>query len=223
MIIRELHLYCQNLIAQKRFYTQTLGFELINETATDFKLKIGDSMLQLEEQTSFTPYHFAFGIPFAQYRKAHDWLGKKLDLLGFEGDEIIDFPAWDAKALYFYDADQNICEFIARKSIEDTEAPFSLNKIENIVEIGLVTRDIQRVFDQLHSATDVKMYDGSFDRFLAIGDDQGLFICVNPDKKQWFPTDDEAHFSDFKARVEISQKEYWVIYRQAELTIQAID
>jgi len=39
-----------------------------------------------------------------------------------------------------------------------------------------------------------------FDRFCAVGDENGLFIVVNNELKKWFPTGDLIEQSDFKIR-----------------------
>lgn len=63
------------------------------------------------------------------------------------------------------------------------------------------------------------MYDGSFGRFLAAGNVNGLFIIIDKTKKRWFPTNEEAFFSDFKLMVEIHQQSYLIAYKSGKLKI----
>ena len=107
--------------------------------------------------------------------------------------------AWNAKSLYFYDEDKNIIEFISRESFSKPEsALFSEKSILGISEVGLVTENIQEKFDFLNSNFQLEKYDGDFEHFCAIGDDEGLLITINQKLKDWFPTDDKAYKSEFK-------------------------
>ncbi|MDG4945291.1 VOC family protein [Weeksellaceae bacterium KMM 9713] len=224
MIIKHLTLYAQNLTQQKNFFVDVLGFELIRESEKSFEIRAGLSILKFEYHPGFKAYHFAFGIPFSMYKAAFSWLKERVEIIKDGENEIVDFPAWDAKAIYFYDQDQNICEFIARKSIpENIDESFSLNHIFNVTEIGLVISNIKSTFDKLHQQTSIKMYDGSLDRFLAVGDNDGLFICIDPNKKDWFPTNDKAEIADFMAEVEILDKNYSIKYLNGELEISSLN
>ena len=46
----------------------------------------------------------------------------------------------------------------------------------------------------------IQKFSGDFERFCAVGDDNGLFILVNNKLKKWFPTGDLIEQSDFKIR-----------------------
>jgi len=121
--------------------------------------------------------------------------------LSFDEKEIIDFSNWNAKAIYFYDLDKNIVEFIARKSLRlNSSSKFSSNSILNISEIGLVTNEIQNTFHRLNKIQNIEVFSGDFERFCALGDDNGLFIMVNDNLKKWFPTGDLIQQSDFKMK-----------------------
>ena len=81
----------------------------------------------------------------------------------------------------------------------------------------------QPIFDKLHGATRVKMYDGSFNKFLAIGDYKGLFITIDKNKKNWFPTGEEAPIADFIAQVEILNQLYQIAYTDEKLEISKLE
>lgn len=224
MIIKHLTLYAQNLAKQKTFFVDVLGFELICENERGFEIQAGMSILKFEYHPESKVYHFAFGIPFSLHKTAFSWLKDRVEIIKDGENQIVDFPAWEAKAIYFYDRDGNICEFIARKSIPETSVEnFNLNHIFNVAEIGLVTSHIKNTFDKLHQQTKITMYDGSLDRFLAVGSDDGLFICIDPNKKDWFPTNEKAEISDFIAEVEILNNDYSVRYLNGELEISNVN
>lgn len=198
MKIKELILFTNNLEKQLEFYSKVLEFELVKETSESFSLNVGDSLLTFKFRENFTPYHFAFNIPSNKENEALNWLKQRVDILPFEDNEIIEFGHWNAKALYFYDADKNIVEFISRKKLKmDSCEVFSSKSILNISEIGIGTSDIKLIYDSINTIKNIDIYDGSFERFCAIGNEEGLFILVNNNIKRWFPTDDEIYLSDF--------------------------
>ena len=49
------------------------------------------------------------------------------------------------------------------------------------------------------------IYDGTLQRFAAIGDEEGLFIIVNHNKK-WMPTNDLAQLIDFEGIFEFGNQ-----------------
>src|SRR5699024_193687 len=115
-----------------------------------------------------------------------------VEILPLGDSEIVDFSSWNAKSIYFYDADHNIIEFIARRHLHQRETTgFSENDIIGIAEIGLVVHDVKSVFEKLNSQTGLKQYSGDLEKFCPIGDDSGLLITIdNRKKKTWFPTRD---------------------------------
>ena len=56
-------------------------------------------------------------------------------------------------------------------------------------------------------------------RFCAVGNHNGLFIIVNPKLKNWFPTNDIAHYSPFTIHAEINQCAYALKYTRNSLEI----
>lgn len=219
MIIKKLTLSTQNIVKQKKFYCDLLGFKLLSESEKYFEIQTGFSSLRFEQCKDFFPNHFAFGIPFSLYKSALNWLEQRVEILQDEEDKIVDFPAWKAKAIYFYDEDKNICEFIARKDLPQTAATdFDKKQVYNIAEIGLVTQNITKIFEALQQKTGIQKYDGNFRNFLAIGNFQGLIICINKDEKNWFPTNDEAKISDFALDAEIEGMPYQILYKNGKLS-----
>ena len=201
MIIKELTLITSNLKAQIEFYSKVLGFEIVSENNIACTFRAGKTLLTFKKSQKSKPYHFAFNIPSNNENEAMVWLRERVRILLFEGKEMVDFKLWNAKALYFYDADKNIVEFIARKNLNiNSNNVFSSKSILNISEIGIVSTNIEETFKSLNSLKPIKKYSGDFESFCALGDEEGLFIIANPRLKKWFPTNDEIEASDFKVK-----------------------
>lgn len=198
MKIKELKLYSRNIEAQARFYAQILGLTPIEQSAEKLVLAIGTSQLIFEYAADATPYHFAFNIPSNKEVEALEWCKQRVEVLKDGPHEIQDFDTWNAKAVYFYDADKNIVEFIARKNLNNpSNVAFGIAQLLEVSEIGVPTTDVAAVYNQLNTFFDLKIFDGGFERFCAAGDEHGLFICINKTVKDWFPTDDTAYASPF--------------------------
>jgi len=201
MKIKELILFTNNLDRQIDFYTTVLEFPVVNSTPESTSFKMGDSILTLQYKSKIVRYHYAVNIPSFKKAEALYWLKERVDILSFDEKEIIDFSNWNAKAIYFYDLDKNIVEFIARKNLDyKSELKFSTKSVLSISEIGLVSNQIHKTFQKLNQIASIEVYSGDFDRFCAVGDDNGLFILVNNKLKKWFPTGDLIEQSDFKIR-----------------------
>lgn len=199
MRILDLIIHTKNLVAQTKFYQEVLGFTLLKNDKNSSTFSIGSSRLTLQAKEEASPYHFAFNIPANQENEAHRWLKSRLELLK-DGDlEIQNFDFWNAKAIYFYDKDKNIVEFIARKNLaNESKKEFNAQSILEISEIGVPTLDIENRFKELESLSRISVFDGSFERFCAIGDEYGLFIVINKKIKNWFPVEDKAYSSPFE-------------------------
>ena len=201
MKVDELKIFTNNLDRQIDFYATILELSVVNSTPEKTSFKIGDSILTLQYKKDVTPYHFAFNIPSNKENQALYWLKERVDILTFDEKEIIDFSSWNAKAIYFYDLDKNIVEFIARKNLNrSSEEKFSSKSLLNISEVAMVSNHIHQTFLKLNTLKSIAIYSGDFDRFCAVGDENGLFIIVNNELKKWFPTGDLIEQSDFKIR-----------------------
>ncbi|EDP95641.1 VOC family protein [Kordia algicida OT-1] len=198
MKISELTLFTTNLSEQRDFYTNVLELPLIASTAEKFTVKIGVSSLTFVTSEQANPAHFAINISSYKIQQALSWMQQRTDILLCEGEQIADFSNWNAAAVYFYDKDGNIVEFIARKDLDIVNThPFSATDLLSISEIGIVSDDNEAIYHQLNAILPIEIYDGNFKRFCALGNVEGLFILVNHTKKKWFPTQEEAHVADF--------------------------
>lgn len=198
MKINELTLYTANLKDQLDFYTNVLEFKLLNKKAYQFSLKIGSSILIFKFKENARTYHFAFNIPADKEIEALDWLNKRVSILPYLGNAIANFKSWNAKAIYFYDKDFNIVEFISRKNLKIYEDQiFSSKSILNISEIGIADSDINDMYKRLYNIRKIDVYGNCSDKFCAVGDEEGMFILVNYKAKTWIPTGDKIFQSDF--------------------------
>lgn len=209
MKIKKLQLYSSNLKEQLHFYRDTLSLQVKQNSEENFEVQIGYSLLEFQFKQDAKPYHIAFHIPDHQEEEALEWVKERMPVLKNNSEEIIDFSAWNAKSLYFYDADKNILEFISRGDLNKPQsALFSEKSILGVAEIGIATTQVREKFNFLNSQFGLEKYDGDFEKFCAIGDDLGLFITIDRTKKDWFPTDDKAHAAEFRVYFSHRDREY---------------
>lgn len=98
-------------------------------------------------------YHFAINIPANRFKEAKEWIMSRVPLLTEDGEDEIYFEGIDASSLYFYDADENIVELIARHSInpESNIESFSSNEFLGIGEMSLTVEDPSLVAQELET------------------------------------------------------------------------
>ena len=218
MKINELTIYTSQLEALSRFYSETLELPLIQSSRDHFAVQLGKSILHVKFRHDATPYHFAVNIPSNKIEEARDWLQDRVTILKDMGDEIVDFQDWNAKSIYFYDPDKNIVEFIARQDLGVfSDRPFDSKSLLAISEIGIPVSDISRTFDELKKLSGFEIYDGNFERFCAVGDENGLFIIINKNQKKWFPINDLAYSSDFEINLENLGEQLSFAFRNEEI------
>ena len=198
MKISEVILYSNNIQEQKSFYKSILGFEMLLDTSEKISFKAGTSVLTFQYKDHMKPSHVAFNIPYNAIYDALIWLRLRTEVLTNKNEYISDFSGWKAKAIYFYDVDKNIMEFIARERIDiESDVAFTPRLILSISEMAIATNSIEAVYNTINSIRPIPIFDGNFERFFAIGNDQGLFIIINKKLKKWYPTMEEAYTSDF--------------------------
>jgi catechol-2,3-dioxygenase len=195
--IDEITLFTNTVQNQKHFYNNVLGFELVTDAIDKVSIKVGKSVLTFAYSQEFKPSHFAFNIPSNTITRACNWLENRVEILTYNNKPIVDFSSWNAKAIYFYDANKNIVEFIARRNLNiNSSHPFSSTEVLSISEIGIATTNIEKMYNAINNMSGIPIFDGDFSSFCAVGNDEGLFILINKNEKKWFPTNDVAYTSD---------------------------
>lgn len=212
MKILELTLLTNNLSDTKGFYEHTIGLQKIAETKTSVSFAIGSSKLifELTEEYQNPKYHFAFNIPTNTINDAINWTLQRTSLIETENSFIANFENWKAKAIYFFDNNRNVLEFICRADLNNpTDKPFSVESILNINEIGLVTDQPLQTGNEIIDKTRIEYFakGPKRDDFVAIGNDNGLFVISNPNRN-WYPTQEKAEKWKVRGKIRVADNEY---------------
>ena len=220
MQIQHLRLQCEELLGLQEFYVEHLGFPLIHASANGFIVQCGDSQLEFAAGEK-AYYHFAFNIFPDQIASAAAWLeARGIALLPFEDERIVQFPNWEAEAVYFYDPAGNILEFIARKRLPASGNPdFSIAQVLSISEIGFGTYALEDVQRQLNSTMGLPIFGEAKPHFRALGDDHGLFILVDAATKLWIPMMEPAWPFPFAATLSSQGKSWDVKWDNVQLQL----
>jgi catechol 2,3-dioxygenase-like lactoylglutathione lyase family enzyme len=177
--------------ALRDFYGSVLGLRL-ETLAQGFLARTGESLLRFRPTSDAEPvYHIAFNIPENQIESARDWLNQRAELIPHfqTGNTIVDWPAWNAHSVYFFDPAGNLLEVIARHSLANARpGDFDATSFLTISELGLVVPDPHATIDRLSQTFDLPKKSVLHD-FGAVGDDHGLFI-VSAEHRAWMPTKD---------------------------------
>jgi len=206
MKLAYIQIQSSNIEQTATFYKDILDLPIIEKTKNSVNIQAGDSVLEFVENPEFKSiYHFAFNIPENKLDEAIDWCKSKVDLIFIEDQKVItNFENWNANAIYFYDNNGNLLEFIARHDLDNaqTEA-FSSKAILNISEIGIVSENPLALGEQLIEQHGLEFFskNANSELFAAVGDDEGLLIMVKPDRN-WYPTQTPSESNKTAVRIE---------------------
>ena len=197
MLLKKIEMTSGDADTLMQYYCGVLELPVQQIEPGKISIAIGNSKIvftktNLKEQPF---YHFAFNIPGNKFEEALAWIQLRTELLWLNDykSHVADFKNWNAKSFYFTDPCGNIVEFIARFNLQDDVIEsFSPKHLRNVSEIGAV-------FPQASFDKDVKDFVKEYnldyfskqpplEYFRAIGDDEGLFICV-PENRNWFATE----------------------------------
>lgn len=183
-----LQLHSNNIPALQKFYT-SLGF-LVTDHDTFIDIPIGSTLLRFQEDdTPLTGgYHFAINVAVDDIAIVRDWLSSLTPIIqSDQGTTIFQFDEWNAHAIYCYDPDHNILEFILRNNIvAQPQSSFRVAHSLCISEIGLACADVPATIAQFRNAVAIPDFFSHNDEFWPIGDDNGLFIMVRS-PRLWYP------------------------------------
>lgn len=206
MKLEHIQIQTSNIQQTTAFYQDILGLSIIENDSESISVKAGNSILKFIENPEFKSiYHFAFNIPENQLEKAIEWCKNKIDLIIIEDQNVIThFENWNAHAVYFYDNNGNLLEFIARHDLNNAQTEeFSSKSILNISEIGIVNENPLELGNQLIAKHDLSFFskNNNSEVFAAIGDDEGLLILVKPNRN-WYPTQTPSESNKTDIRLE---------------------
>lgn len=205
MKIKELNLFTNNLELEKTFYSKALGFNILKESYDSFTLKIGWSKLTFTKSNESYKYHYCFLIPSNKLKDALVWIEKRVPVLDIDnGRKMQHFETWNADSFYFYDASENVAEFIVRHDLKNqTNKPFSIDDVICVNEIGLPTTSIEDTNTILKKELDSYFWKGDKLNFGTNGTQEGLFLLPNyKTRTTWFPTTLNIGPAPFKAIIE---------------------
>lgn len=192
MKLQNIQIQTNNIEQTALFYQNTLGLPILEKNSEYIVIKAGNSTLKFVENSDFNSiYHFAFNIPENKLDEAIEWCKTKVDLIIIEDQNVItNFENWNAHAVYFYDNNGNLLEFIARHDLNNSQKEeFSSKSILNVSEIGIVNENPLELGNQLITKHDLNFFtkNTNSEAFAALGDDEGLLIMVRPNRN-WYPT-----------------------------------
>jgi catechol 2,3-dioxygenase-like lactoylglutathione lyase family enzyme len=186
MKITGLTLQTPNLAAQREFYADSLGFPVAGRSKASFTLRAGATLLTWQQAPAGWEgfYHFAFNVSPGRFQRARAWMAAVTPLLeDGEGRDTFAFRAWNADACYFHDPSGNIGELIARQDLPHG----SSGDVLCVSEIGVPVENPPLFAERLTAAEGLEIYRDSFsENFVAVGDEEGLFILVSPGRI-WYP------------------------------------
>ncbi|WP_299184756.1 glyoxalase [uncultured Aquimarina sp.] len=220
MKIQKLKLYTNKLVLEKQFYSETLGFEILESTVNHFTLKIGWSELTFEKSEKDYKYHYCFLIPSNKLNQAIEWMEKRVPILDLEnGRKTQRFESWNADSFYFYDASGNIAEFIVRHELKNAiESDFKISDVLCVNEIGIPTSDVEKMNNQLQEKFGTKFWKGDPLRFGTNGSQEGLFLLPNYNLKDfWFPTSIKIKPEPFSATIKNNDQIFYLEYKNEEI------
>jgi catechol-2,3-dioxygenase len=151
LIITDLKIFSNNIDNQKHFFQNVLGFELSKSNNQNFEIKAGSSKLSFHKSRNNFFYHFAFFIPTGSINSAIDFLEERsIDVLPLNNEKIVEFTK--GRAVYFYDLDVNIVEFIQRPTLNyKPKSIFDIKDIIKLNEIGLPVSNPKEMTNVLKS------------------------------------------------------------------------
>ena len=206
MKIDQIQISTKDIQRTKSFYQEVLGLFILENDKNSVTIQAGESILKFVEDPQFNSiYHFAFNIPENQLEEAIEWCQNKVDLILIEDKKVIaHFENWNAHAVYFYDNNGNLLEFIARHDLNNEQVgEFNSASILNISEIGIVNENPFELGKELIEEHGLHFFskNNNSEFFSAIGDDNGLLILVRPNRN-WYPTQTPAESNPVKISLE---------------------
>lgn len=218
MQIQRLILYTHALPAMKAFYRDTLGLHLTMDRPRAFAVLIGGTELEFHAHDVTCRYHFALNVPPDSIEDALAWLSARTPILPRGTDQIVDFPNWKARAVYFHDPAGNIVELIARDQLDfHPSGEFDRYHLAGVSEIGLVVRDMAASVTRVRDEAEEPEYWRGGEDFVALGDVEGLLLWVPADRWDWLPTGEIARTAPVQLWAMSENRRYILMVDEGEV------
>jgi catechol 2,3-dioxygenase-like lactoylglutathione lyase family enzyme len=190
--LKEVLLGTHSFEAIKAFYGSLLDLQVVEENPSRLSFQVGESVLAFQESSHMENefYHIAVTIPTNKFIEAKQWIiDRGISLISRPQEDEFFFENWNATALYFYDPDHNLVEFIAHHTLNNavTEA-FGPHSLLRISEIGLPVDDVSEVSRIIAETFQLHSWGGAGQKFAPLGDVEGSFIVIDK-QRPWFPDD----------------------------------
>lgn len=215
----QIHLYTPLPGILKDFYTNLLGQEVVRYDTTRLFLQIGRT--EVVFYTSETPanYHFAINCAYQKVASVPEFVKTFTEILpGPKGEEIIEFHNWNARSVYCRDPAGNIVEIIGRQRLQyATKDQDRKPEFQCVSELGLATLNFSGLRNKILRNLHLEEFWSEGDFFSALGDDEGLLIAVDSEKKLWFPSNARAGIFGWTARITAKGQSYQLRYDGADL------
>ena len=205
MKIEKVRLETHNIDKLKGFYEKLPGIIKLDDEGS---FSVGSSILEVADAQGeiHGNYHIAFEVHKGHLLALYEQLQAELTFITRDETVIFDIKNWNSKAVYFFDSDMNILEFIERDYAEENERP-----IRSIVEVGLALRNMKEM-ECLKLNTELDIFPGIVsEQFMPIGDEDGLFICV-PKGRNWNPSIRASGFTPTTVIFEVNGKKKQLTY-----------
>jgi len=144
------------------------------------RIETGETKLEFAAGEGEPFYHFAFLAPWERF----DELAA--------GEEVFDFPDWDARAFYFHDPAGNIVEVVAHRGLED---PTGLSELGLVGDTRAMAAELQKL--------GLELWDGTLEEEgrLAFVGERGRTLILAPPGRGWMPTGRPAERHAVEARL----------------------
>ncbi len=203
MKILELTLPSTDLDRQERLYKDTFGFSCTRESETKLRIECGANVLNFVAAKRQFYFHYCFLIPPGCLNSVVDFLDERgLEPLLYEGERLVDFG--NGKAVYFWDGDGNLAEFIQRPSLGHPEqTDFAIRDVIRLNEIGMPAENPRQFAEQLIRQFQIDLVEGGIyrDDFVWCGDFEGVFLIPQVGRN-WMPANRPAEQNPLNVKFE---------------------
>lgn len=203
------------LAKMKDFYHGRLGLPVLEEQSDQITIGAGATPITFVNagHAHGEPfYHFAFNIPENKLLLAREWQRERAPLILSPPnrrdprypDDVRHFPNWNAHSVFFWDAANNIVEYIARHDLKNSDpGPFTSEDILYASEIGFVVDDVSATALKLKKDLALSPYPLGTDHLWAMGDEHSLLLVLKEGLLWGANTDSPKKFDVFPTVVGI--------------------